>query len=229
MKNHRIVSLYKVILFTWIIVLLLLTGCNKHDPDPGNKLTGNNNPIINADFEKEVDFDDEHSTWTKECWKADMAGFEWLEGEGHNGSNCISLSSEPTDNDVALTQDILLEGDKVFRLTAWIKTDNIVGGRGANNYKTFSSDSYENKICKGDTENAHDGIMYTIIRIKDKIGWEPFKKTFQYLYQTNTDLTSDWKKFNFFLDKLTEFSGKDVRKTYPDGELDIIKKSIDGQ
>ena len=71
--------------------------------------------------------------------------------------------------------------------------------------------------------------MYTLIRIKNEIGWEPFKLTYRELYETETSLTSNWQKFNLFLDKLSEYSGTNVREAYPEGELDIIKKTINNE
>ena len=68
--------------------------------------------------------------------------------------------------------------------------------------------------------------MYTLIRIKDKIGWEPFKKTFRWLYDNKTELEDGWEKFNLFLDQLTEYSSFDVRSTYLAGELETVRKHL---
>lgn len=92
-------------------------------------------------------------------------------------------------------------------------------------YKTDSRTSYDNGIGKGLTK-GHDGIMYTLIRIQEQIGWEPFKKTYRFLYKSDVNPESRWDKFTLFLDKLTEYSNVDVRKTYSEKEWEVIKKML---
>jgi len=91
-------------------------------------------------------------------------------------------------------------------------------------YKSDGSGSYDKTFPKG--EFSHDALMFTLIRIKDVIGWQPFIDTFKWLYTNKTELTNDWDKFNLFLDKLEEFSDTKVRFTYLDGELDFIQKNL---
>ena len=417
----------------------LLPACDKENNSRETK-SDDDQPIVNASFEEKVTIGEANPVWKNYSWKPDKAKIEWLQGEGNNGSNCISLSST-IDNDIALMQDIQLEGDEVYQLTAKVKTKNVTGGHGANiclfgtwqssepltgtndwqqaslvfltpdsgkvtiacrlgfwgatssgkvwfddiriqqidmfdrksehlrlrlkqedasvvasstitswlnnldkayekyyeligeypyngniitifsvdsypggwavagnpilwyrpyiqsslmdienkgdwsfgilheighdfapgigiegnsnwnwneemfanfrmyyavelldasviqdklytgselknYYRTYAGGSYENKIRKGDAEDAHDGIMYTLIRIKDQIGWEPFKQTFRFLYQSDAEFTNNTQRFNHFLDKLSEFSGEDVRQTYPEGELEIIEEAL---
>ena len=89
-------------------------------------------------------------------------------------------------------------------------------------YKSDVGESYDKLFPAG--RFSHDALTYTFIRIKDKIGWEPFQKTFQWLNNNKTERTDDWTKFNFFLDKLTEYSSFDVRSTYLAGELDTVQR-----
>jgi hypothetical protein len=100
-----------------------------------------------------------------------------------------------------------------------------VGSEIKNFYKTDAFDSYDNGIAQGIATGA-DGLMYTIIRIKDQIGWDPFIKTFRNLNESPFTQATQWDKFNVFLDKLTEYSGKNVRQTYPPGELDVIRELL---
>ena len=108
---------------------------------------------------------------------------------------------------------------------AFIQREKVYRGEEAKLfYQTDVGESYDKLFPEG--KFSHDALMYTLIRIKDKIGWEPFKKTFHWLYDNKTELNDDWSKFNFFLDKLTEYSSFDVRSTYLDGELETVKQYL---
>ena len=427
---------------TILAILFCQYGCTSNEMnDEAHKIE---DLIVNADFEKKIHFDENNPTWKTYSWEAESSSYEWEEESGRNRSNCVCLSSGELGNDVALVQELTLEGDKVYELSAWVKTENIVGGRGANiclfgtwqssdpilgtndwqkvslifvapesgkvkigcrigfwggvcngkawfddltireadmfeqtsahfrlrlknkdvsevnqktirewlnnldlaydtyyeligeypfdgkiitifsvdtypggnavpgnpilwhqpnvlpallniqnerdwsfrilnqisynfashigfnykanwnwdenlfaalrmfyvvetlnasvkigktykgsylknYYKSFAWHNYDQTIRIGNTENASDAVIYTIIRIKEQIGWEAFKKTFQYLYHSETSFTSRWQKFNFFLDKLSDYSGKNVRMTFLEGELETIKKAMDKQ
>ena len=102
---------------------------------------------------------------------------------------------------------------------------NYIGKELANLFKTDAADSYDNTLAKG-IARGHDGLMYTLIRIQEMIGWEPFKKVYRYLYHSDVNPSNNWEKFSFFLDQLSEYSGKDVKETYPEGELDLIKEQL---
>ena len=91
-------------------------------------------------------------------------------------------------------------------------------------YKTDVGDSYDKLFPEG--KFGHDALMYTFIRIKDEIGWEPFKKTFARAYDHKTEFVCDWDKFNYFLDLLSEYASFDVRATYLDGELETVRRHL---
>jgi predicted small lipoprotein YifL len=59
---------------------------------------------------------------------------------------------------------------------------------------------------------------YVFLRIQKQIGWEPFKQTYAWFIETGTKPSAKYDKFFVFLDKLTEFSGKDVRKLFSANE-----------
>ena len=128
MTNSKLLALYGILWFLLTIVFFSL-ACNKNeiDLDPEQ----DNNPISNATFESPINFD-ASTVWQKYVWETSGVSFEWIKGKGYNESNCISLSCENTLNDVALMQDIQLEGGHIYSLNAWIKTENVVGDRGAN-------------------------------------------------------------------------------------------------
>lgn len=100
-----------------------------------------------------------------------------------------------------------------------------VGAELKNFYKSDETDSYDNGIGKG-IPTGQNGLMYTLIRIKDQIGWEPFISAIRDLNHSNVSPDTHWQRFNLFLDKLSEYSGQDVRKTYPPGELNVIQQLL---
>ena len=68
--------------------------------------------------------------------------------------------------------------------------------------------------------------------IKDKIGWEPFRQTFRYLYQNRNAYTdiSKGERFELFLKTLHRFSGQDIKKEFTQAELSAIgRKTQSGQ
>ncbi len=110
-------------------------------------------------------------------------------------------------------------GGKIFQNNTFY-----VGAQLENYYKTDASGSYANTIVKG--TYSGDGLTYCFIRIKNVIGWEPFKRTFRYFTSSGTNPSSKVAKFDLFLDKLTEYSGYNVRNTFLTGELDNVRSNI---
>lgn len=92
-------------------------------------------------------------------------------------------------------------------------------------YKSHAPENYDAGIALG-IARGHDGLMYTLIRIKDLIGWEPFKQTYRDLNTSSVAPATHWERFNLFLDKLNHYSGHDVRATYLPGELETIEQLL---
>ncbi|NDV79068.1 fimbrillin family protein [Dysgonomonas sp. 511] len=102
-----------------------------------------------------------------------------------------------------------------------------IGGQIATYYKTDAGESYDNVFGQGKSGDG-DCMLYTLIRIKNKYGWQIFIKAFDELYSlprntSEEDSWSKWQKFNFFMDTLSKYAGEDVRSTYTSTELNLIK------
>jgi hypothetical protein len=95
-----------------------------------------------------------------------------------------------------------------------------------NYYKTDGDGSYANGIAIG-VPQGYDGVMYTLLRIKDKIGWTPYKQAMADLNASSTGPGTKWSMFNLLLDKLNQYSGQDVRTTYLPGELNTIEQLME--
>jgi hypothetical protein len=100
-----------------------------------------------------------------------------------------------------------------------------VGAEIKNYYMEDASQSYSKGIAQG-IPVGYDGLMYTLIRIKDQIGWNPFIDTFRDLNSSSYNLSTNNERFNLFLDKLSGYSGTNVRATYLPGELVTIEKLL---
>lgn len=71
-----------------------------------------------------------------------------------------------------------------------------------------------------------NGIHYMLARTASQIGWEPFKKTFRYLNTHSVSFSSKYNKFEVFIDKLSEFSGQDVKAQFTTAELESIQRQL---
>jgi hypothetical protein len=82
-------------------------------------------------------------------------------------------------------------------------------------YKSYSNPngggiSYDQSVARGSYH--HDGLTYSMLNIQQNIGWEPFRQTFRYFnnLQSNEIPATNIGKFNLFLMKLADYSGRDV-------------------
>lgn len=96
-----------------------------------------------------------------------------------------------------------------------------------NYYKIF----YDETIGAGIAKNNGDALHYTFLRIKDKYGWDVFKKAFRALYDIEEDqlpkMKSSYERFIYFLSHVSAAAGEDVTKTcYTQQELELIEESL---
>ena len=96
-----------------------------------------------------------------------------------------------------------------------------------NYYKIF----YDETIGQNIAKNNGDALHYTFLRIKDKYGWDVFKKAFRALYDLEDDqlpkMKTSYEKFIYFLSHVSAAAGEDVTKTcYTPEELTLIEESL---
>lgn len=95
-------------------------------------------------------------------------------------------------------------------------------------YKSF----YDQTIGAGDPRNNGDALHYTFLRIKERYGWDVFKKAFRELHALGDTgqehLQRAYDKFRFFLTFVSKAAGTDVvAATYTPVELNLIEKSLE--
>lgn len=102
------------------------------------------------------------------------------------------------------------------------------GSAFANYYKTDHMDSYKNTF--GNNYYHAKGLVSILIDIKNRIGWEPFKQAFRALRgQEDIGTMSNIRKFNYFMQKLYEFSGQDVLSYISFRDKQIIGSGLGGE
>lgn len=94
-------------------------------------------------------------------------------------------------------------------------------------YKIF----YDETIGAGKPELNGDAIHYTLLRIKDRYGWDVYKKAFRTLYALPAEemagLDTPYKKFRFFLDHVSAAAGEDVwETTYTPSERALLEQAF---
>jgi hypothetical protein len=91
---------------------------------------------------------------------------------------------------------------------------------------TQLKDYYQSKIIPG--ELSWDGITYRFIVMTEQIGWEPFMKTFRFFLDLPESSLPAARlgKYRLFLDKLSEYSGQDVRSWIPQEEQTMIENDL---
>lgn len=94
-------------------------------------------------------------------------------------------------------------------------------------YKIF----YDETIGAGIPKNNGDALHYTFLRIKDKYGWDVYKKAFRALYALEEDqlpkMDGACERFLYFLGHVSEAAGEDVTLTcYTPEELELIEESL---
>ncbi|MBD5224708.1 MAG: hypothetical protein HDS68_01905 [Bacteroidales bacterium] len=94
-------------------------------------------------------------------------------------------------------------------------------------YKIF----YDETIGAGKPELNGDAIHYTLLRIKDRYGWDVYKKAFRTLYALPAEemagLDTSYKKFRFFLDHVSAAAGEDVwETTYTPAERALLEQAF---
>ena len=100
-------------------------------------------------------------------------------------------------------------------------------------YKTKSEGGYDNSIAKGKFTNSnYDALTYIIIKLVQKIGWEPFKATFrQYVNDAVPASRTTFGKFNQFLNVLQQnynANGTEVMDCIGQRDFNILKNGMEG-
>jgi hypothetical protein len=113
------------------------------------------------------------------------------------------------------------------RLNAKVKLGNLTytGNEIEKYYKTDSGYSFDKTIAQG--KYHHDGLTYCFFRIKNRIGWEPFKRTFRHFTSTgeNPDVTMKFDRFLALLQENYHPGGNEVTSTFLADELNLIRNN----
>lgn len=109
----------------------------------------------------------------------------------------------------------------------YTKNDQVIWYVGPQIEQQYYAD-IENNYCDSIARGIYrdTALIYCWFRIKDAVGWAPFKETFRYFIRSGEIPATPLEKFNRFMDKLTEYAHSDVRATFKPGELATIVNGI---
>ena len=101
-------------------------------------------------------------------------------------------------------------------------------------YKSETTNCYERTIAAGKAEEMGNALCYKLIQIKEKYGWDVYKKAFAELYklprnQEEEQTMNHWERFEYFLSFLTKHAGEDVHSCFTTAELNTIKAYLSTQ
>lgn len=114
------------------------------------------------------------------------------------------------------------------KLNGRVSQDRIYEGR---DIMSYYKKSYDRTIGEGKVPDGGDAIHYTLLRIKERYGWDVFEKAFRELYALG-DKDIDWRvsaydKFLFFMKHVSDAAGEDVMQTtYSADELALIERGL---
>lgn len=100
-------------------------------------------------------------------------------------------------------------------------------------YKSESTYCYDRTLGANLTDIRGESMIWTLIRIQEKYGWDIFMKAFDEIYKlppnsVEENTWSSWQRFEYFLTFLSKYAGEDVRSTYTQNELNLIKIALGG-
>lgn len=97
-----------------------------------------------------------------------------------------------------------------------------------NYYKIF----YDETLGQSIASDNGDAIQYTMMRIKEKYGWQVYEKAFVKLYDCSNkpeqELKNRFQKFLYLMKHLSDEVGEDITKTcYTEEEMKLLKEALD--
>ena len=175
-------------------------------------------------------------------WNSNVAVTEALDKFATNGDCCFGILHEIGHTFSAGTighPDRWNWNDEIFanfrmsyalernNTTVIMRDTKYTGADIKNYYKIF----YDETIGAGKPELNGDALHYTFLRIKDRFGWDLYKKAFRSLYSLSeadmAHLDSDYKKFRFFIDHLSSAAGEDLYQTmYTPHERSLLEQAF---
>lgn len=103
-------------------------------------------------------------------------------------------------------------------------------------YKSDTSNCYDKVLAKNRAVEMGNALTWCFVRMVDEFGWGLWEDTFEDLYSIPSDAVdtqgwTQWDKFCYLVDALNRHvpQGRDVRETFPEGELDIVEAYLKTQ
>ena len=109
-----------------------------------------------------------------------------------------------------------------------------VGAELKNLYKSESTNCYDRTIAAGNAVEMGNALCYKLIEIKERYGWDVYKKAFNELYQLPRNeeeekSMNNWQKFEYFLSFLSKYAGQNVHSCFTELELNTIQTYLQNE
>lgn len=97
-------------------------------------------------------------------------------------------------------------------------------------YQNIFKSKYEFDIKSGVINNFNDFYTYKLLDIKNQVGWDNIKKTFQDIFiqsqENNFVVLDKSKQVNLFLDTLAKNSSKNIYNLFTEQEVEMLEQHI---
>lgn len=115
------------------------------------------------------------------------------------------------------------------------ETKTYVGTEIKQLYKSETTNCYDRTIAINQPVEMGNALCYKLIQIKEKYGWDLYRKAFDELYgiprnTTEEESMTQWDKFDYFMSILTKHAGEDIyANNFTSAELNTIKTYLQTQ
>ncbi len=157
------------------------------------------------------------------------ASYEWNWNEELFANFRMFYALEKLDA-VVITDANILRPDG----STYTETKTYVGADLKELYKSETPNCYDRTIGQNKAVEMGNALCYKLIQIKEKYGWELYRKVFDDLYklprnQQREQEMTQWDKFEFFLSYLTKHVGHDILQDFTAAELNTIRAYLSTQ
>lgn len=191
----------------------------------GNPILWNNHVDVRGCLQRTGDMDDwnfgilHEIAHTFSGWKIQSRDDCAADGDGYTNS-AWNWNDEIFAN-FRMSYALEMCGGKVVQDTAYVGKYII----------EYYRKAYDKTIGKGIPQNNGDALHFTFLRIKEKYGWDVYKKAFRALYALPSaktrHLKTDFEKLMFFLSAVSDAAGENVLETcYTKEEISLIEQSL---
>ena len=157
-----------------------------------------------------------NATYTFDWNEELFANFRMFYALEKLNATVITTASVPQDDGTYKSQEKIYHGAELLKL-----------------YESETDNCYVRTIGAGRSVEMGNALCYKLIKIKEKYGWDLYKKVFADLYklprnQDEEKSMNNWQKFEYFMSFLSKHAGENVMNTcFTPTEINTIKTYLE--